>query len=67
MDRNLNFHSTSIDETLRELKSSLDGLSNAEATQRLNQYGPNQLPEHGPAPLWLIVIRQFASRLSIFW
>jgi Ca2+-transporting ATPase len=63
MDRNLNFHSTSIDETLRELKSSLDGLSNAEATQRLNQYGPNQLPEHGPAPLWLIVIRQFASPL----
>lgn len=63
MDRNENFLTTSVDDTLNELKSSLDGLSDVEASRRLSQYGPNQLPEIGPAPLWLIVIRQFASPL----
>lgn len=63
MDRNQNFLTTSSDDTLNQLNSSLDGLSSAEASHRLSQYGPNQLPERGPAPLWLIIIRQFASPL----
>lgn len=63
MHRNQNFLTTSSDDTLNQLNSSLDGLSSAEASHRLSQYGPNQLPERGPAPLWLIIIRQFASPL----
>lgn len=63
MDRNQNFLTTSSDDTLNQLNSSLDGLSSAEASHRLSQYGSNQLPERGPAPLWLIIIRQFASPL----
>jgi len=63
MDLNRNFHTISAEETLRELKSSSDGLSASEASRRLSLYGPNQLPEHGPEPLWWIIIRQFASPL----
>ena len=63
MDLQRNFYTTSADDSLRLLKSSLVGLSSAEAIQRLSYYGPNQLPEHGPAPFWWIIIRQFASPL----
>jgi magnesium-transporting ATPase (P-type) len=63
MDLNRNFYSISAEETLQALESSADGLSSSEASRRLSLYGPNQLPEHGPDPLWWIIIRQFASPL----
>ena len=63
MDLQHDFRSTSAEETLQVLQSSLTGLSATEASQRLSKYGPNQLPEHGPDPIWWIVVRQFASPL----
>ncbi|MDA0834649.1 MAG: HAD-IC family P-type ATPase [Planctomycetota bacterium] len=56
--------SISTDELAAHLKTdSRSGLTTAEARKRLDEYGPNLLPEKGPAPLWLIVLRQFVNPL----
>lgn len=39
------------------------GLSGAEAIRRLEQFGPNALPEQPPTPLWRRILRQFQSPL----
>lgn len=57
------WHVLTGDAVLETLQSTLAGLSSAEAERRLREYGPNLLPEKGPAPLWLIVARQFVSPL----
>jgi P-type Ca2+ transporter type 2C len=41
----------------------MSGLSTADATRRLAQFGPNALPEHPPEPLWRRFVRQFNSPL----
>ena len=41
----------------------MNGLSTAEATERLSRVGPNALPEHAPDPLWRRFVRQFRSPL----
>jgi Ca2+-transporting ATPase len=41
----------------------MNGLSTAEATDRLARFGPNALPEHAPDPLWHRFLRQFQSPL----
>lgn len=57
------WHVLTGDAVLETLHSTSTGLSSAEADRRLREYGPNLLPEKGPAPLWLIVARQFVSPL----
>jgi Ca2+-transporting ATPase len=41
----------------------MDGLSSAEAAERLARFGPNALPERAPDPAWRRFLRQFASPL----
>jgi len=41
-----NWHNKTSDETLAVLDTSLNGLSEEEAQQRLQTFGPNKLPEH---------------------
>jgi P-type Ca2+ transporter type 2C len=41
----------------------MNGLSTAEATERLARFGPNALPEQLPEPLWKRFVRQFNSPL----
>ena len=41
----------------------MNGLSTADATERLARVGPNALPEHSPDPLWRRFVRQFQSPL----
>ena len=50
-------------ELLEQLSAKSQGLTQAEAQQRLLQYGPNRLPEKGVTPLWLITLRQLMSPL----
>jgi Ca2+-transporting ATPase len=42
---------------------SIEGLSAADAAQRLARLGPNALPEQPPDPLWRRLLRQFDSPL----
>lgn len=39
------WHTLSTENTLEHLNASADGISHAEATERLAEYGPNRLPE----------------------
>ena len=49
----------SIQDCLLQLNSdSEEGLKNEEASRRLLQYGPNQIPEHGPKKRWCILADQ---------
>ncbi|HUE73590.1 MAG TPA: HAD-IC family P-type ATPase [Pirellulaceae bacterium] len=57
------WHSESPESILEALGASPRGLTPAEVERRQQEYGPNLLPEKGPTPLWLIVLRQFASPL----
>ncbi len=43
--QNKKWHSLSVSETIKRLKTNPAGLSDAEADKRLEKYGPNRLPE----------------------
>ncbi|MEC4748460.1 cation-transporting P-type ATPase [Methylomicrobium sp. Wu6] len=58
----------SIEEALDSLKSSLDGLSQAEAERRLSEYGPNRIEDVGRESVWLGFIKEFTSFFAlILW
>lgn len=57
------WHAERAEEVLTQLGTSERGLLQEEVTRRQQLYGPNLLPEKGPTPLWLIVVRQFVSPL----
>jgi Ca2+-transporting ATPase len=54
-----------VEETLRELGTSLDGLSPTEAAERLARYGPNVLQEAQGASPWQILLAQFKNFLIL--
>jgi len=58
-------HSLSPDEVLKELNTSTNGLSTADAKQRLESFGPNRLTETPPIPAWKRFIAQFSNLLTI--
>ena len=58
-----NFFDKSIDEVMKLLKTSKNGLSTSQADQRLHKYGLNELEVgEGPSP-WKILLSQFKSPL----
>lgn len=54
-----------VEEVLRRLETGPDGLSDAEATKRLEKYGPNELKEKKKTPAWLQFLKQFTEVLII--
>jgi P-type Ca2+ transporter type 2C len=52
-------------EVLSELRSTGNGLTKAEAVERLTHIGPNQLERTSHAPTWWILVRQFKNLLVI--
>lgn len=57
------WHSCTIEETLLKLESTAHGLSTTEVTQRLNQYGKNQLPQTKGISFFKIFFNQFKNAL----
>ena len=57
------WHALSADEVLKELSSSAKGLSTSEAQQRLQHYGPNELPPPITVPTWRRFLRHFNDPL----
>ncbi len=58
-----NFFDKSINEVMKLLKTSKNGLSTSQADQRLHKYGLNELEAgEGPSP-WKILLSQFKSPL----
>ncbi len=56
-------HSRTVDEAFERLASTPDGLSRAEAAQRLADFGRNALPTAASASLFGVFLRQFLSPL----
>ncbi|MDZ4779710.1 MAG: HAD-IC family P-type ATPase [Planctomycetia bacterium] len=57
------WHAEALPDLLTAVRAGEHGLTEAEAAIRLQDFGPNLLPEKGSAPLWRIVLRQFYSPL----
>lgn len=56
------WHTFDIDTTLEKLQvDPATGLSAAEASERLQQYGPNELQETGGRSPWIILLDQFKN------
>ncbi|MBL7857151.1 MAG: cation-translocating P-type ATPase [Cyclobacteriaceae bacterium] len=55
----MNWHITSVTETLNVLNSQFSGLSPADAEERLLRYGMNELPEKKKRPSWVMFLNQF--------
>ncbi|WLQ07084.1 cation-translocating P-type ATPase [Arthrobacter oryzae] len=57
------WHALRSDEVFDALSSGPGGLSTAEASRRLADYGPNELSVAGATPWWRVLLRQFTSPL----
>ncbi len=62
-DSPLNWHAASADSVISKLAGNTEGLSEKEAQERLQQYGPNSLPEAAKQPAWLRFLLQFHNVL----
>lgn len=58
-----NWHNLSINKIIANLKTSLDGLSQGEAKNRLKKFGYNELPRKSPLSKAVIFFNQFKSAL----
>ncbi len=59
----MDWHSISVEETLKQLKSSADGLSDSETESRLKQYGYNKLAESKRKTKAQLFLQQFKNFL----
>jgi len=59
----IDFHSLKAETCLKELKSSVNGLTEDEAQKRIKKYGYNELPKEKPLGKFSIFISQFKSPL----
>jgi len=59
------WHTLSPDETLTQLQSSLDGLTNEEAARRLAECGPNELTVAPRISPWRLLLEQFKNGLIV--
>ncbi|MDX1400946.1 MAG: cation-transporting P-type ATPase, partial [Kiloniellales bacterium] len=57
------WHALELHELVQKLNSSVSGLTQDEALERLKIFGPNELPRAKPPTLALIFIRQFKNPL----
>jgi Ca2+-transporting ATPase len=53
------YYNQSVEEVIREVKTSADGLSSPRARERLIHHGPNELEEKKKTPPWLLFLGQF--------
>lgn len=57
---------SSVQSVIKHLESNAEkGLSTAEATKRLGEYGPNQLEQKGRMPLILLFLSQFVNMIIL--
>lgn len=59
-------HAERVDAVAERLQSNVaSGLSDEEATRRLDVYGPNRIGEQPPPGKWLLLVRQFRDPLVL--
>ncbi|HRC88085.1 MAG TPA: cation-transporting P-type ATPase, partial [Thermoanaerobaculia bacterium] len=65
LDNSTAWHSLSSAEALSRLASREEGLSSAEAAERLARFGPNQLQEAEKTSPWQLLFSQFQNVLVL--
>jgi Ca2+-transporting ATPase len=58
-------HATAIDDLLRALGATRDGLASAEADARAGRFGPNRLVEQPGVPAWRLVVDEILNPLVL--
>lgn len=61
----VDWHTLDTEHALSQLDSSVDGLTNGDAKQRLRLSGPNALPEKRRRSLWVLMLGQFTDFMII--
>jgi P-type Ca2+ transporter type 2C len=61
----MEFHSLSREEVASKLQSNADGLTSQQATDRLQQYGPNEIEAKKKKTWWGILLSQFTDFMII--
>lgn len=61
----MNFYNLSVEETLKKLNTSLDGLNNKEVNKRKDEYGLNILPKPKRNTIFKVFINQFLSPIVL--
>ena len=64
-DLSVQWHSLGLEDVLGKLKTPEHGLTSAEATRRLEQYGPNELKEKPRPTFFQLVLEQFNNFIVI--
>ena len=59
------WHALSVDQALKKLESSFEGLRAAEAHERLDRFGPNKIEEEKPISGWAILFKQLRGFFNI--
>ena len=62
-EREVTWHSKEISDIIKELNTSITGLTEEESKNRIKHFGLNKLPEKKPTPFIVKVLRQFKSYL----
>jgi len=57
------FHSQSVEKVLKKLSSGINGISREEAKNRLQKFGPNEIPEKKAKHPLLVFLKQFHNIL----
>jgi len=65
MNRKFLWHSLSVDETLKKLKSSMDGLTKREVEERRERFGLNELPKEKPVKWWTVLFGQLSGPMIV--
>ena len=61
----MEYYTKNIEESLKETKSQIAGLTTNEAQQRLEKFGKNELPKKKPTPLVVQFLKQFCDIMII--
>ena len=61
----MKIHQLSVDDALRSLHGRPEGLTSAEARQRLHDFGPNQVERVRGEPLWLQFLKEFTHFFAV--
>ena len=61
------FYTQSVEDTLRELDCTADGLTVLQAKQRNAHYGKNSLPQAEKQPSYIYLLSNLKAQLSMFY
>lgn len=61
----MNWHSIPLDETLKTIDATLQGLSSKDSKNRLEKYGPNEISAKERSSVLQMIVEQFVSPLIL--